>query len=63
MNQLSIIKDEFMNSLNFRHLTSPDFTAYDLYNHITESLKISHPINYFNNHIETHKVFEETFGI
>lgn len=63
VNQLSIIKKEFEYSNNFKHLGAADFTAYDLYNHITESLKRSHPLNYINDHVTTHKLFEQTFNI
>lgn len=61
--QMSIVNKEFTSSKNFRHLTDTDFTAYDLYNHITESLKVSHPLTYFNDHIQTHNLFEKTFKL
>ena len=61
--QLSTIKREFEHSNNFRHLGDKDFTAYDLYNHITESLKQSHPLTYINDHIKTHALFEEVFEV
>lgn len=63
ISQLSIIKKEFENSLNFRHMGDVDFTAFDLYNHITESLKVSHPLNYISDHVKTHALFEKTFNI
>ena len=61
--QLSTIKKEFEYSQNFRHLGDTAFTAYDLYNHITESLKSSAPRDYISNHADTHKLFEEIFSI
>ena len=61
--QLSTIKKEFENSKNFHHLGDKDFTAYDLYNHITESLKSSHPLSYISDHIKTHSLFEEVFNV
>lgn len=61
--QLSTIKKEFEHSNNFRHLGDKDFTAYDLYNHITESLKASHPLTYINDHVKTHALFEEVFEV
>lgn len=61
--QMSIIKKEFEHSRNFRHLGDPKFTGYDLYNHITEALKLSHPSDYIHNHVATHRLFEETFNI
>lgn len=61
--QMSIIKRELASSQNFRHLGDLKFTAYDLYNHITESLKTSHPTTYVNDHVVTHSLFEETFNL
>ena len=61
--QLSTIKREFEHSKNFRHIGDTDFTAYDLYNHITESLKASHPLTYINDHVKTHSLFEEIFSL
>lgn len=61
--QMSIIKKELAFSQNFRHLGDLKFTAYDLYNHITESLKTSHPTTYVNDHVVTHSLFEETFNL
>ena len=61
--QLSTIKKEFEQSKNFHHLGDKDFTAYDLYNHITESLKASHPLSYISDHVKTHALFEETFKV
>ena len=63
ISQMSIIKRELDSSSNFRHLGATDFTAYDLYNHITESLKTSSPLSYINDHVETHKLFEKTFCV
>lgn len=61
--QMSIVKKELYDSRNFKHCNDDNFTAYDLYNHITEALKFSHPINYVKDHIVTHKLFEETFNV
>lgn len=61
--QMSIIKRELVQSNNFRHIGDTDFTAYDLYNHITESLKSSSPYSYVKDHIATHKLFEQTFNV
>jgi len=61
--QMSIIKKELDYSQNFKHLGDKDFTAFDLYNHITESLKTSHPLNYVADHIATHNLFTHTFNI
>ena len=61
--QLSTIKKEFEHSKNFHHLGDKDFTAYDLYNHITESLKASHPLSYISDHVKTHSLFEKVFNV
>jgi len=61
--QLSLIKEEFATSKNFKHIGDTKFTAYDLYNHVTESLKRSHPLSYVRDHVETHKLFEKTFNL
>lgn len=61
--QLAIVKRELKKSVNFRHLGDVDFTAFDLYQNITESLKTSAPIDYLRNHTETHALFEQTFGV
>lgn len=63
INQMSIIKKELAFSDNFRHLGDTDFTAFDLYNHITESLKSSHPTTYIKDHMKTHDLFESTFSL
>ena len=63
ISQMSIIKKELTFSRNFRHLGDTDFTAYDLYNHITESLKSSSPYTYVKDHVATHKLFEQTFNV
>ena len=59
--QMSIIKKELYNSKNFKHINEDGFSAYDLYNHITEALKISHPLNYVNDHVATHTMFQNIF--
>lgn len=61
--QMSIIKKEFGYSKNFRHLGDKEFTAYDLYNHVTASLKTSHPLSYISDHVKTHALFEEIFKV
>lgn len=61
--QMSIIQKEFENSRNFNHLGESNFTAFDLYNHITESLKTSHPLTYVKDHVDTHNLFEKVFSI
>lgn len=61
--QLATIQRELQNSRNFKHLGDEGFSAFDLYNHVTESLKTSHPTSYISDHTGLHKLFETTFGI
>ena len=61
--QMSRVKKEMEINRNFRHFGDKDFTAYDLYNHITEALKYSHPTTYISDHIKTHKLFEDVFHV
>lgn len=61
--QMSAIKRELQYSQHFKHFGDKDFTAYDLYNDITEVLKSSHPSVYISNHIDTHNLFKETFNL
>lgn len=61
--QMSIIKRELSFSRNFKHLFDKDFTAFDLYNNITEALKTSHPTEYIGDHIHTHNLFKELFKL
>lgn len=59
--QLNIVKDQLDKSDKFKHLIDPEFSAFDMYNHITESLKRSAPIKYVQDHVATHKLFESKF--
>lgn len=61
--QLSIIKREFINSKNFRHINDDGFTAYDLYNDITESLKTSPVNSAIEDHVKLHTLFENEFNL
>ena len=61
--QMSVIKHELQKSHNFKHLGDEGFSAYDLYNAVTESLKTSHPTTYISDHTTLHKLFETTFGV
>ena len=56
--QLSIVKRELYSSKNFKHMNEDGFTAYDFYNHITEALKTSHPLNYVSSHVAVHSMFQ-----
>lgn len=59
--QFNIIKYQLYKSDNFNHIDQAGFTAWDLYNHCTEALKISHPIDYISNHINVHRTFLTNF--
>ena len=59
--QFNIIKYQLYKSENFHHINSDNFSAWDLYNHCTESLKISHPVDYISNHINVHRTFLKQF--
>lgn len=61
--QMSIIKRELEKSVHFKHLGDKDFTAFDLYENCTESLKQSHPISMIHDFVTLHKLFEEKFGV
>lgn len=53
--QANIIKEELYTSKNFKHIDDDEFSMFDFYNHITESLKRSHPRTYIQDHINLHK--------
>ena len=59
--QLNIVKNELFNSKNFNLITSNEFTAWDLYNAVTESLKKSHPTTYISDHSNLHNIFKTLF--
>jgi len=59
--QLNIVKNELFNTVNFKPITSNEFTAWDLYNAVTESLKKSHPTTYISDHSNLHNIFKQLF--
>lgn len=61
--QLNIIKDNMKFSRNFRMVEPGEFTMWNLYNNITESLKTSHPLNYLAAHRNLHAYVENYMGI
>ena len=63
VSQISIVKRELKMSRHFKHLGDEGFSAFDIYQAITESLKTSHPTRWLSDHSETHRLFEETFGV
>lgn len=59
--QLNCLKDQLYSSENFATIDSNHFSAWDLYNHVTESLKLTHPSKYLQNHIDFHNVMKDYF--
>ena len=58
--QLSVIREEIEEPTfeNFR-----DMNAWSLYNHVTYSLKNSHPTTYLTQHTEFHNFMEREFNL
>jgi hypothetical protein len=59
--QLNIIKKECENSDKFTTIWEPGYSAWDLYNNVTHSLKESHPSSYMHDHIDLHQFMMEQF--
>lgn len=59
LTQLGIIEREIKNP-SYDYDVDPD-SAWSLYNHVTHSLKESHPSIYLENHQRVHNVFMDTF--
>lgn len=59
--QLNIIKKECENSDKFTTIWEPGYSAWDLYNNVTHSLKESHPSSYMHDHINLHEFMMEQF--
>jgi len=58
--QLALVRDELLNeSYNYGVKDS----AYNLYQNITNSLKVSHPVNFFKNHVQLHDFFVNEFEL
>ena len=60
--QLNIVKEQLLNSQNFTPITEYNFTAWDLYNAVTESLKKSHPTTYIADHANLHTLMLDQFA-
>lgn len=54
--QINLIKEQMRFSKYFN-----GNSAWDLYNNVTESLKLSAPIQYHNNHVATYHLFNDIF--
>lgn len=64
--QMNILKKEMFHSENFKMYNHKDTdainqsaNAWNLYNNITESLKVSHPTKYFKDHEKVHALMME----
>lgn len=58
--QLALVRDE-MNNETYDYGIKD--SAYNLYQNITNSLKISHPVNFFKNHAQLHDFFVDEFDL
>lgn len=58
--QLSIIKHEIEKP---SHVEFIEPTLWSAYNHVTESLKTSHPYSYMQNHVKLHDFVETEFSL
>ena len=59
--QLNIFKEQLWKSDKFKHIDDKDFSAFDMYEHLTHTLKRCSPINYIDSHVKVHNLFENTF--
>ena len=60
LTQVGIVKRE-LDKPSFNYNADPD-SAWSLYNHITLSLKDSHPLHYLDDHQDVHSFFVNEFG-
>lgn len=59
--QLNSIKKECLQSENFATVNAVGYSAWDMYNHVTHGLKLSHPTDYLRNHIDFHHFMMNEF--
>lgn len=60
--QLNLVKKQMKFSENFRMVEPSEFTLWNLYNNVTESLKSSHPLNYVSAHRNLHSYVTRFMG-
>lgn len=60
--QLNIIKRQMKFNENFRMVEPSEFTMWNLYNNVTESLKLTHPLNYVAAHKNLHAYVSQYMG-
>ena len=60
VSQMAVVKRE-MDKPSFNYNADPN-SAWSLYNHITLSLKDSHPMTFLSDHEDVHKFFVDEFG-
>lgn len=59
--QMNVIKKGCQDSSLFASIFEPGYSAWDLYNNVTHSLKQSHPSDYMDDHINFHNFMIEEF--
>ena len=59
--QAGIVREQLYHSEKFNTIPNNDFSVWDLYNHVTESLKRSHPLTYIADHCNLHKFMLDKF--
>jgi hypothetical protein len=61
--QLNLIKDHYTNPglSSFKRLNNDEYSLWDLYNHSTEALKLTHPSDFIQKHVDLHKFVKEEF--
>jgi hypothetical protein len=60
--QLNIVKEQLYESKHFKHMDDDEFSAFDFYQAITESLKKSHPTTYIADHANLHTFMMKIFN-
>lgn len=59
--ELNAFKKDLNDDSLFKTINNPDFTAWDLYNHGTEALKLASINTYFQKHLDITKIFKEQY--
>ena len=54
--QINIVRKEVSFSENFQMLRGGEMSMYNMYQNVTQSLKISSPTNYTNDHVKVHEL-------
>jgi hypothetical protein len=61
--QLNLIKEHYTKPelSAFKRLNNDEYSLWDLYNHTTEALKLTHPSDYIQKHIDLHQFTKQEF--